>query len=175
MVESHKILDKIKHYLVQPLCEIGCGDATIIEDCFGIDGRDFPCVDFVTDGLYGLKEKLEQASKPNKFKCLISSHTGEHLPDMFRTVNEWSDLVVSGGYFILYLPQSGAYNNYENPEHFYDTEYKSFLFWITQTFCGGARNYKGEQYAPAKLEVIESGLDIEEEEHYSFYIVLKKL
>lgn len=169
-VESHKIVDKVRQYLVGEIADIGCGDECVVEGAFGIDGRDFPCVKFLVDGLYGLPEKIEQ-----RFDTVFSSHCAEHLPDMHRTVDEWSDLVKKGGYFILYLPNSGDYNNYENPEHFYDTEYKSFLFWFTQAFCGGAKNYKGEQYSPAKMELVESGLDNEKPNHYSFFIVAQKL
>jgi len=175
MVEGIKIKKRIEQYLIGHVCDIGCGESSISESAFGIDGRDFPCVSFKTDGLYGLKSKLEAAGHPTEFDCLFSSHCAEHLPDMYRTIDEWSDLVKSGGYFILYLPQSGSYNNYENPEHFHDTEYRSFLFWITQAFCGAAKNYKGEKYAPAKIEIVESGLDIEENQHYSFFIVAKKI
>lgn len=170
MGEEVKIKPTIEKYLVGEILDIGCGDSPITEDAFGIDGRDFPCVKFRTDSLYNLPVQLDG----KQFDVVFSSHVAEHLPDMYRTINEWGMLVKPGGYFILYLPDGRYYNNYENPEHFHDTTYEQFVFWFKQTFCGGAKNFKGEQYAPAKFELIEHGLDVGKD-RYSFYIVAKKL
>lgn len=172
-VESHKIKDKISQYLERPICEIGCGSETIIDGVFGIDGRDFPCVSFLTDNLYSLPNQLED--KIGYFTTVFSSHTLEHLPDAYRCVEEWGMLCKKGGYFILYLPDGDYYNNYENEEHFHDTKYETFLMWFKRAFCGDAKNFKGEQYASPMFELIESGQDVTEKNHYSFYIVALKL
>lgn len=168
--ESIKIFEKIKQYLVGDVADIGCGDEPIVEGAFGIDGRFFPCVKFVVDGLYGLPDKIDK-----RFDTCFSSHCLEHLPDAYRSVNEWGQLVKQGGHFILYLPDGDYYPNQENPEHFHDTKYEPFLMWFKRAFCGEAKNYKGEQYAPPIFELIESGQDVIEEQHYSFYIVAKKI
>lgn len=173
MPESHKILDKIRQYLNGAVIEIGCGDATIIDGVYGVDGREFPCVNFLTDSLYNLPKQMPE--KAGTFDTVFSSHVLEHLPDSYRCVIEWSEFCKSGGYFILYLPQADAYNNFENQEHFHNTDYKSFMLWITRAFCGEAKNFKGEQYAPPIFEVVESGLDVDLPNHYSFYLVLRKL
>ena len=73
------------------------------------------------------------------------------------------------------MPDGDYYPNQENPEHFHDTKYEPFLMWFKRAFCGEAKNYKGEQYAPPIFELIESGQDVIEEQHYSFYIVAKKI
>lgn len=171
-VESHKILAKISKYLQGDIIEIGCGDETIVPGVFGVDGRDFPCVNFITDNLYDLPKQLPD--KVGTFQVCISSHVLEHLPDSYRAVKEWSDFVKPGGYFILYLPEGSVYNNFENREHFHDTRYQSFMLWIRRSFCGEALNFKGEQYSLPIFEVIEDGLDIGEN-RYSFYLVLRKL
>lgn len=174
MGEEIKIKSIIEKYLVGEVCDIGCGDSPITENAFGIDGRDFPCVKFRTDQLYNLYQQIWH-SHPEKFDCVHSSHCAEHLPDMWRTINDWGNMVKQGGYLILQLPDGEYYNNYDNPEHFHDTRYKPFLFWFKQAFCGEGRNFKGEQYAPPVFELIESGQDVEKENHYSFYLVAKKL
>lgn len=168
-VESHKIVDKVKQYLTGSVMDIGCGDETVIPDAFGVDGRDFPCVKLRVDSLYGLPER-----SIGVFDTVFSSHTLEHLPDMYRAIKEWSEFVKPNGYFILYLPDGRYYNNYENQEHFHDTTYDQFLFWFKRAFCGEAKNFKGEQYAKPIFELIESGQDIGDD-RYSFYIVARKL
>ena len=175
MGEEIKIKPIIEKYLVGDICDIGCGDSKITTQAFGIDGRDLPGVNFVTDGLYNLKNKLQWKGHPTEFSTVFSSHCAEHLPDMYKTIDEWSALVKKGGYFILYLPDGDYYDNKENSEHFWDTKYEPFLMWFKRAFCGEAKNYKGEQYAPPVFELIESGQDVKEENHYSFYLVAKKL
>lgn len=169
-VEALKIKDKIQQYLVGDICDIGCGDECIVEGAFGIDGRDFPCVKYRTDTLYGLPNLIFR-----KFDTVFSSHCLEHLPDAYKCVNEWGQLCKQGGYFILYLPDGDFYNNQENVEHFQDCKYEPFLMWFKRAFCGEAKNFKGEQYAPPMFELIESGQDITEPNHYSFFFVAKKL
>lgn len=171
-VESHKILGKIHQYLIGEIIEIGCGDETIIPGIFGVDGRDFPCVSFRTENLYDLPTQLPE--KVGTFDACISSHVLEHLPDSYRAIMEWGHFLKRGGYFILYLPEGSAYNNFENREHFHDTRHESFLLWIKRAFCGEALNFKGEQYAPPIFSLIEDGLDVGEN-RYSFYCVLQKL
>jgi SAM-dependent methyltransferase len=172
--ETDKIKDKIAKYLGEYPMDIGCGDTKVSENAFGIDGRAFPHVDFVIDGLYGLPEKLKLKHMVGNMTSVFSSHCVEHLPDMYRAIKEWGEFIQYGGYLILYLPHGAAYKNMDNPEHFHDTHYEQFLFWFKQTWCGGAKNYKGEQYAPAVYELIEHGLDIGED-RYSFFLVAKKL
>lgn len=173
MGEAVKIKPIIEKYLIGDIVDIGCGDSPIMDTAFGIDGRDFPCVNFITDTLYDLPSKLPD--KVGIFSSCISSHVAEHLPDLYRAVKEWAEFCKQGGYFILYLPDGDYYNNKENPEHFHDTKYEPFLMWFTRSFCGEGRNFKGEQYAQPIFELIESGQDVKEENHYSFYIVAKKL
>lgn len=172
MGEEIKIKPVIEKYLTGSILDIGCGDSKITPEAYGIDGRNLPGVDFVVDGLYNLFIPLRHLE--NRFDCVFSSHCLEHLPDSFRAIKEWSFFCNNGGYFILYLPDGRYYNNYENPEHFHNTEYESFIFWFKQTFCGGAKNFKGEQYAKPIFELLESGMDIGENK-YSFYLVAKKL
>jgi SAM-dependent methyltransferase len=172
MVESHKIVDKIEEFLQGSVMDIGCGDDTVIPGAFGVDGRVFPCVAHVTDSLYDLPNQIP--NKIGQFDCVFSSHTLEHLPDAYRCVSEWSEFVKPGGYFILYLPDGTAYDNYSNPEHFHDTTYSQFTFWFRRSFCGEALTFTGLPYALPKFELIKSGLDIGDS-RYSFYIVAKKL
>ena len=172
MFEALKIKEKIQQYLVGEVMDIGCGDTPITEDAYGVDGRVFPCVKFYTDNLYDLPVQIKH--RVGKFDCVFSSHVLEHLPDSYRCVNEWSEFVRPGGYFILYLPEGGAYDNFSNPEHFHDTRYQQFVFWFKRAFCGEALNFKGKPYASPKFILVESGLDVGDD-RYSFYLVGKKI
>jgi predicted SAM-dependent methyltransferase len=170
--ETDKIKDKIAKYLGDSPMDIGCGNTKVAENAFAIDGREFPHVDFVVDGLYGLPDKLPTHIKTHS--SLFVSHVLEHLPDMYRAIDEWGEFIKKDAYLIIQLPEGSIYANVENKEHFHDTMYEQFLFWFRRTWCGEALNYKGEQYAPAVYELIEHGLDIGED-RYSFFLVAKKL
>ena len=169
-VEALKIKDKIQKYLGATVMDIGCGDECIVDYAYGVDGRDFPCVTWTTDNLYDKMPKLD-----SYFDTVFSSHCLEHLPDAYRCIDVWGRFCKRDGYFILYLPDGDYYNNEENVEHFHDTKYAPFMMWFRRAFCGEAKNFKGEQYAPPMFELIESGQDVEKENHYSFFLVAKKL
>ncbi len=170
--ETEKIYPIIEKYLGEKPIDIACGDAKVREDAFGIDGRDFPCVNYRTNTLYGLPEVMPFLKET--FSSLYSGHTLEHLHDHYRAIVEWSFFLEKGGHIILYLPDGRYYSNTENLEHLHDTEYEKFLFWFKRVFCGEAKNYKGEQYATPLYELVESGLDVGED-RYSFFIVAQKL
>lgn len=172
MAEVHKIIHKIGKYLNGNVIDIGCGDQAVIESAFGVDGRDFPCVNFRTNSLYDLPSKM--SDKIGYFDVVVSSHTLEHLPDSYRAIYEWQMLLKSGGYFILYLPDGRHYDNYENKEHFHDTTYPQFLFWIKRAFCGEAYTFDGSLYSQPIFNLVESGEDIGYD-RYSFYIILQKI
>lgn len=170
--ESAKIRERIAKYLVGEVVDIGCGDELVCPHAVGIDGRVFPHVQKTTTSLYDLDTKFPELLE--SFDCCFSSHVLEHLPDHFRAILEWSKLLKSGGYFILYLPDGNHYKNKENPEHFHDTKYEDFIFWFRRTFCGEAINFTGHPYFLPYFEIIEEGLDIGDNK-YSFYLVAKKL
>jgi SAM-dependent methyltransferase len=170
--ESKKILPKIDKYLVGEVVEVGCGDEPVKESVVGIDGRNFPHVDILTNNLYDLDVQFPELV--GAFDCCFSSHVLEHLPDSYRAIMEWSSLVKKGGYFVLYLPDGNHYPNKQNPEHFHDIKYEDFMFWFKRTFCGEALNFTGKPYFAPYFELIESGLDVGED-RYSFYLVAKKL
>lgn len=170
-VESHKILPVIEKYLTGSVMEIGCGDECVVPHAFGVDGRDFPCVHFLTDSLYDLPKQI---NKVGSFDTVFSSHVLEHLPDSYRCVKEWSMFCKKGGYFILYLPCGSKYDNFENREHCHDTRYESFMLWFRRVFCGEALNFRGGQLLPPLFELIDDGTDYGEN-RYSFYCVAKKL
>jgi len=171
--ETQKIYARIEKYLGEQPIDIACGTAKIREDAFGIDGRDVDGVDYISDGLYDLPNKLPHLK--GKFTALYSGHTLEHLHDHYKAIREWSFFVQPNGHLIFYLPQAGRYDNFANLEHIHNTDYKSFLMWFERTFCGEGRNYKGEVYMTNIFELIESGEDAHEEDLYGFYIVAKKL
>lgn len=169
--EAAKIRHKIEKYLVGEVVDIGCGDEPICQHAIGIDGRVFPHVKKVTNNLYDLD--VQYPALIDKFDCCFSSHVLEHLPDHFRAILEWSKLLKTGGYFILYLPDGDYYPNKQNPEHFHDTKYADFMFWFRRTFCGEALNFTGHHYFKPYFELVESGQDIGEN-RYSFYLIAKK-
>lgn len=173
MTETAKIFPRIEKYLGEKPIDIACGDAKITPNAFGIDGRKFDCVNYLTDGLYDLPQRLPELI--GGFTSLYSGHTLEHLHDHYRAIVEWSSFVMPGGYIILYLPEGARYNNFENPEHLHDTRYTSFLMWFERVFCGKGKNFKGESYLMPLFDIIESGEDPLEEDMYSFYIVAKKI
>jgi len=171
--ETEKIYPRIKQYLGESPIDIACGTAKVREDAFGIDGRNVKGVDYVSDGLYDLPNKLPHLKE--NFTALYSGHTLEHLHDHYKVIIEWSFFVKQGGYLIFYLPQAGRYDNFENLEHIHNTDYKSFLMWFERTFCGKGRDFKGNIYMTVLFEVVESGEDPIEQDLYGFYIVAKKL
>lgn len=171
-MEIYKILPVIERYLTGNIIDVGCGDSPVKKEAFGVDGRDFPCVSFKTNNLYDLPSQIPD--KVGFFDTLVSSHTLEHLPDSYRAINEWSELLKIGGYFILYLPDGTQYNNYENWEHFHDTTYRQFLFWFKRAFCGEGLNFKGQPFSPALFEMVDSGSDFGDN-RYSFFIIAKKI
>ena len=171
--EVSKIRERVMPYLIGDGMDIGCYDCKVVPNAFGIDGRKAEGVDLVTDGLYELPKKLPDLV--DKMSFVFSSHTLEHLHDHYRAIIEWSYFLKKGGYFILYLPQAGRYDNFENKEHIHNTDYESFLMWFTRTFCGEGRDFKGGIYLTPVFELVESGQDPHEEDLYSFYLVSQKL
>lgn len=171
--ETEKIYSRIEKYLGDNPIDIACGSAKVTPNAFGIDGRELDGVNYVTDGLYNLPQRLPELV--GKFTSLYSGHTLEHLHDHYKAISEWSSFVQPGGYLIFYLPQAGRYDNFGNLEHIHNTDYKSFLMWFERTFCGKGRDFKGNIYMTVLFEVIESGEDPIEQDLYGFYIVAKKL
>lgn len=171
MNEMEKIRDRAMPYLYGKVIDIGCGGAKILPDAFGIDGRDLPGVDFITNNLYTLPEQLH--GKIELAQAIFSSHVLEHLPDHYGAITSWSRLLKPNGYLILYLPDGRYYNNRENEEHLSDTDYDRFLFWFSRTFCGEGKNFRGDNFEAA-FRLVEHGLDIGDD-RYSFYIIAQKL
>jgi hypothetical protein len=171
MSESEKIKETVDKYLRGFVIDIGSAGSPITPTAFCIDGREFMNVNHVTDDLYSLPEQLH--GKIPKADCLFSSHCLEHLLDDYQAILSWSKLIAKGGYFILYLPEAGAYDSYNNEEHMKNYNYKDFMFFFERSFCGTGRDFRGNFLTPI-FRVIESGLDIGDD-RYSFYLVCEKL
>lgn len=167
--ESQKVQDlpEVMKYITGQILELGCGDSKITPESFGIDGRDLPGVNFVTDNPY-----LINAAVGSHWDTVFSSHFLEHLADQFRAIREWSDCLKSGGHLVLYLPSGDHYDNKENPEHIVDMKYDPFMFWIKRAFCGEGKDFRGD-HLPKVFDLVDSGMDLREN-CYSFYVILKK-
>jgi predicted SAM-dependent methyltransferase len=169
--ETDKIRERVLPYLNGFVIDIGFGGTKVVPEAFAIDGRQLEGVHHITDNLYTLHEQLY--SKIPLADVVYSSHTLEHLSDHYGAILSWTQLIKQGGYLVLYLPQAGAYNNYENPEHMVNTNYEDFMFWFRRTWAGEGKDFRGNNFK-AIYEVVESGLDVGED-RYSFYLVAKKL
>jgi len=169
MNEMSKIKDRILPYLQGTIVDIGCGDAKITEGAIGVDGRRLPGVDMVTDML----SQLANIIKPGTADVVFSSHCLEHQPDDYACLLNWWLILRDGGYLILYLPDGRMYNNEENKEHFYNYNYKDFMFFFKRALCGEARDFNGK---PVKqwYHLIESGEDFGDD-RYSFFLVAQKV
>ena len=134
MTESVKIRGKIAKYLAGEVVDIGCGDDLVCPHAGGIDGRSFPHVQKQTSSLYDLDTQFPEML--GKFDCCFSSHVLEHLPDHFRAILEWSKLLKSGGYFILYLPDGNYYNTMKTGSIFTTLSTRTLCFGFAAPFVG---------------------------------------
>jgi SAM-dependent methyltransferase len=171
MSETDKIRDRVAQYLNGFIIDIGSAGSPITPDAYCIDGRDFPNVKHQTDDLYTLPEQLH--GKIPKADAVFSSHCLEHLLDDYNAILSWSKLVKPGGYFILYLPEAGAYDSYNNEEHMKNYNYKDFMFFFERSFCGMGKDFMGHNLL-AIYRVVDSGLDIGDD-RYSFYLIAQKV
>lgn len=158
-------LEHVMKYVKGRVCDIGAGHDKITHNAYAIDGRSLPGVDCIQDGLY--------ITIQGKFDTIFSSHFLEHVIEPTGYIYNWYTNLNIGGHLILYLPQKGAYNSHENPEHMWNWDYEDFIFWIKRSFCGDGKNYKGENIIKI-FELIDSGLDIGHD-RYSFFVILRRV
>lgn len=176
MSESAKVRDMphIMKYITGKILDLGCGPDKITPDAFGIDGRQFPGVDFVCEDMEMLSHYKQWPDPiPHDFDTLFSSHTLEHFVDQWGAIYGWGRRLVSGGYLVLYLPDGRHYDNKENLEHMVDMRYDDFMFWFRRSFCGEGKNYKGE-HRDKMFELVDSGMDVGDD-RYSFYVIARKV
>lgn len=173
MSEAAKVreLENVMKYVKGKVIDLGCGGDRIAPDAFGVDGRSFEGVGYVTDDPYDLESQI--AWRFGKADVVFSSHFLEHLRDQWGAIVEWRKLLKETGYLILYLPDGRYYNNKENEEHMIDMNYDQFILWFRRSFCGEGKNFKGE-YLPKLFDVVESGMDVGEDK-YSFFVVARKV
>lgn len=175
MSEAAKVRDlpEVMKYITGKVLDIGCADAKIIPEAYGIDGRNFPGVDYLCDNIEHLSHYVMYPDPiPRYFDVIFSSHTLEHMVDQWGFINGWSKRLVPGGHLILYLPDGDHYDNKANLEHMVDMKYEPFMFWFRRAFCGEGKDFKGEHLA-AQFELVDHGLDVGED-RYSFYLVARK-
>lgn len=155
--ETEKILPKIKPYLKGKVIDIGAGHDKVTPDAFGVDARQFPHINYITNNLYDLH--LQLPKHVGIYDVVYSSHTLEHIPDDIRAIKEWLMLLKKGGHIILYLPDDRWYDNESNPEHIRSFTYPQFLRFFKR--------------AVPEAVVVESGEDFGDD-RYSFYLVARK-
>lgn len=172
--EAAKVKDmpNIMQYVTGRIIDIGCGNEKISDDAYGIDGRDLPGVNFITDDVLTLSDQLE-GCKHMPFDTVFSSHFLEHIAADYAALKDWSKLLRVGGHIILYLPDGRHYNNSENPEHMRDINYDQFMFWFRRAFCGEGKDFKGNN-VPKIFELVDSGMDVGPD-RYSFYCIARKV
>lgn len=170
MSETDKVreIECVMKYITDDTLDIGCGGSKILPSAYGIDGRQMDGVNFMVDSLYGLPDKIHR-----RFTTVYSSHCLEHLMDDYLALSEWASMIKDGGYLVLYLPDGKVYDHNDNLEHCRNYTYDSFMFFFKRCFCGGGKNFRGENFK-AIFEVVESGIDFDDDK-YSFYLVAKKL
>lgn len=151
--ETQKIKPTIEKYLKNCILDIGCGSYKVTESACGIDVRKTDAVDIVVPSIGKLSEHIKNLGQ---FDAVFSSHCLEHLEDDKGAIDDWLTLVKSGGYLVLYLPDVDYYKE-DNPDHKHNYTYETFM---------NKFNY---------LNVVDSGLDASKPDHYSFFVVAKKL
>lgn len=172
--EAAKVRDmpNIMEFITGRIIDIGCGPAKITDSAYGIDGRDLPGVNFITDDVLSLSDQLESCAH-FPFDTVFSSHFLEHIAADYAALKDWSKLLRVGGHIVLYLPDGRHYNNSENMEHMRDINYDQFMFWFRRSFCGEGKDFRGNN-VPKIFDLVLSGMDIGED-RYSFYCVAKKI
>lgn len=165
--ETAKVQDRPEwmKYITGRVVDIGAGDAKIVPDAYCLDGRD-------RNG-NTVRHDLYLNAEDGMFDTIFSSHFLEHVPTPYEYLYNWYNHLNKGGYLFLYMPQKGAYNSHENPEHCLDWSYDDFMFFFKRNFCGEGKDYKGNNY-PKMFEIVDSGLDVGED-RYSFYLIAKSV
>lgn len=172
--EAAKVRDMphVMKYVVGSIIDLGCGPDKVTPEAFGVDGRDLPGVDYITDSMiHDIVSPL--AMRVGKVDTVFSSHFLEHLRDQFWALINWRELLKDGGHLVLYLPDGRHYDNKENLEHMIDMNYDDFMFWFKRSFCGEGKDFKGN-HLPKLFELVDSGMDVGED-RYSFYLIAKKV
>lgn len=164
--EAAKVRDlpNVMKYITGRIADVGAGADKITPDAIAFDGRSLEGVDVagedcLLDGRW--------------FDTIFSSHFLEHIVDPSTYFYDWLDHLETGGHVVLYLPQKGAYDSWQNEEHMWNWDHQDFVFWVRRSFCGEGKNYKGE-YLPKMFELVDHALDLGED-RYSFYVILKKV
>lgn len=172
--EADKVRDlsQVMQYIKGTVVDVGCGDDKIVPRAFGIDGRDLPSVNYVTDDVLTLDIQLESCADA-PFDTVFSSHFLEHISDQYRAILSWTFHLKPGGHLVLYLPDGRYYDNKQNLEHMVDMNYEDFMFWFKRSFCGEGKDFRGN-YIPQMFELIDSSLDVGQD-RYSFYVIARKL
>lgn len=168
--EAAKVRDlpQVMQYVRGKVLDVGCGTEKITPEAFGVDGRDLPGVNFITDNPYHMANIVGV-----DYDTVFSSHFLEHLVNPYEALIEWRSLLVDGGHLILYLPCGLKYNNRENKEHMQDIKYEDFLLWFKRCFCGEGKDFRGADL-PKLFELVYESADYGDQ-RYSFVIVAKKV
>jgi len=153
MSESSKIREKVLRYCSGLGVDFGCGDDKIKAEAIGVDLRNLPGVSVVGDACGPLKWALDKT-----FDYVYSSHFLEHVADPKKCLREWKRILKAGGYMILYLPHKDYYKE-PNPEHLHELTMEMVTDWLVEL---------------GDIEVVESRMDVEGKDRYSFLIVGRK-
>lgn len=175
--EAAKVRDmpNVMKFIIGSVLDIGCGPDKITPEAFGVDGRDLPGVNVVTDNPYDLAGLIgkDHLITYEKYDAVFSSHFLEHLNNQYGAIVEWRKLIRLGGHLVLYLPDGDHYNNKENPEHMVDMKYEPFMFWFRRAFCGEGKDFRGENI-PKMFELVDSFMDVGAD-RYSFVVIARKV
>lgn len=170
MSEAAKVreLPNVMQYVVGRIADVGAGHDPITPNAIAFDGRPLDKVDVVRDGLKNLSW-----GDNTGFDTVFSSHFLEHVSDPAAHIAAWHLFMRHHGHLVLYLPQKGAYDSYQNEEHLFNWQYEDFLFFFKRCFCGEGKDFKGE-HLPKMFDLVDHGLDIGED-RYSFFVVARKV
>lgn len=165
MSEAAKVRDlpEVMKYITGRVADVGAGHDKITPDAIAFDGRALDGVDVVQEGCM-LDNRW--------FDTIFSSHFLEHVPSPFEYIMDWYDHLETGGHVVIYLPQKGAYDSWQNEEHLWNWQYEDFVFWFRRAFCGEGKNFKGEHLLKM-FELVDHALDVGED-RYSFYVIARK-
>lgn len=164
--EAAKVRDMphVMKYITGRIADVGAGHDKITPDAVAFDGR------AMNDN--NVRSELMFELGDGDFDTIFSSHFLEHITDPYRYIRNWVEFIKPSGHLVLYLPQKDAYNSHENLEHMFNWSYDDFMFWFQRAFCGEGKDFRGN-HLPKLFEIVDSGLDIEED-RYSFYVICRK-
>lgn len=158
--EVEKIKDKVSKYLSGIMLDIGSHlhFDKIHPDAIGVGLKFGANVSYLVKDVNDLSAEIPELV--GMCDVVFSCHMLQNYKDHDMVLFDWIRFIKTGGYLILYLPDSRMYEYHNNPNHKHKYRYEDFLSWMGINF--------------PQMKIVDSGFDVGPDK-YSFYIVAKKM